>query len=880
MSGNHPARAQQTHVVGGKPPAPYSKKNHRMMPPWYRGHMPAETVTIAEALKTNGYTTGHSGKWHMAIKHNAFPQPKDQGFDWTRSDHGTTKRMRPHRLSGFATDKPDDPYRLDENGFATHQLSVDALTFVEEHKDKPFFLYYATKLVHAPIHTRSERLLNKYCEKLGVERPGNPQEWKGEGQTNPFYCAMVEELDYYVGQMFDYLETTEDPRWPGHKLIENTYVIFTSDNGGMERMPGDNITDNYPLDRGKISAMEGGTRVPLIIAGPGIEPGVQSDVMINGLDFYPTILSWTATEKPAGKQFDGCDISKLLKKDPTNPKLVKQDNGSVRDTMLWHFPNSLALESTIRVGDYKLVRNYDHVDNPKIVELELYRLYETKAGKQVRSDIEEAKNLADAMPQKAQEMNTKLAQALTEMKASYPHYNPQFKSAFANKEKAPSVLSMEQNGDAVELVYEENGAKVAQAQLIYTVNGGEKGFHEEWFYAPATVVPGNKVSATLPAGTTHYVVNLIDENNFLVSYPDVEKATRTSNPSATAQAVSGQPPKRPKQGLLKIYYIRHAEGGHNVKADWEYRRIPQDQWPAYVGNANMFTPKGLTQQAAVSKKLKPLNIDFVAVSSAWRCRNTVLPFLIETNMKAEIWPELHEMRADVSILSDDLPVPAEPILGAGHAVELPAAEALRISIRKGGENKFKVPRPGNTPEAARRSNAAARVVVQRVLDMIQNRFGRTNQTILLSGHGSAGKALLRMLTKNRLDGFPGISNTGIWMAEEQANGEFKLMMFNGFPVEDGKPSAALKHASMDTNGDGRVTRAEYVSPRASGFRGKDGNKDGVLSLSEYTHSSFKGADSNKDDQLTPKEFASIFEQQFDRSFDKNNDGLLTIDELQ
>ena len=69
---------------------------------------------------------------------------------------------------------------------------------------------------------------------------------------------MVEELDHYVGKLFDYLETTEDPRWPGHMLSENTYVFFTSDNGGMERHPGEIITDNFPLDRGKISAMEGG----------------------------------------------------------------------------------------------------------------------------------------------------------------------------------------------------------------------------------------------------------------------------------------------------------------------------------------------------------------------------------------------------------------------------------------------------------------------------------------------------------------------------------------------------------------------------------------------------------------------------------------------
>jgi uncharacterized sulfatase len=535
MSGVHPARAQKTHVVGGAPPAPYHKTLHRMMPPWYIGRMPVETYTLAEALRDNGYTTGHCGKWHMAIDHNAYPQPEDQGFDWTRHNLGTTARMKPHRLTGFATDQDTDPYRLDENGFCSHQNSEDALTFVRENKDKAFFLYYCTWLVHTPIHTRSEQLLNKYVKKLGVELPDNPQEWHGEGQTNPFYCAMVEELDYYVGKLFDYLDRTEDPRWPGHMLSENTYIIFTSDNGGMEQHPGEIITDNYPLDRGKISAKEGGTRVPLIITGPGIGAGQQSDVMINGLDFYPTILSWTGTERPEGKTFDGCDISTLLDKNPADPSLVREDDGSVRDTMVWHFPNSVALESTIRIGDYKLIRNYDHVNNAHAPELELYRLYETRTEKQVRCDIEESKNLAEAMPEKAQSMDRKLAEILGGMKASYPYYNPWFEHPLPGKEKVPTILSHRQTGPTVEVAYQEHGAKVVRANLLYTLNGGDRA--EEWFRMPAELMSGMKVSALLPEGSTHYVINLIDENNFLVSYPDVDKATRANPASAKALTV-------------------------------------------------------------------------------------------------------------------------------------------------------------------------------------------------------------------------------------------------------------------------------------------------------------------------------------------------------
>jgi len=517
MSGNHPARAQKTHVVGGAPPAPYNASSFRMMPPWYSGRMPANEMTLARALQENGYATGHCGKWHMAIDHHSFPQPKDQGFAWSRNSLGTTARMRPHRLTGFATEAVGDPFRIDENGYPYHQNSEDALTFVKEFKGEPFFLYYATWLVHTPIHSRSQELLDKYVKKLGVELPENPAEWKGEGQTNPFYCAMVEELDYHVGRLVKYLRDTEDPRWPGHSLIENTYIIFTSDNGGMERMPVEIITDNYPLDRGKISAMEGGTRVPLIITGPGIGADVQSDVVVNGLDFYPTILSLIGTESPEGKHFDGADLSNLLLEDPTDSKLVHEANGEVRDTMVWHFPHSVALESTIRMGDYKLIRNYDHVDNRHSEEFELYRLYNSESGSSIRVDIEESQNLATEMPEKAKEMNQRLSEILSEMKASYPYYNPQFQGQFKGKDDVPTIHSHEQVGESVVFTYDTHGAEVLRANLIYTLNGGRES--EEWYRAPAELLANNKVSAMLPSGTTHYFINLIDSNNFLVSYP-------------------------------------------------------------------------------------------------------------------------------------------------------------------------------------------------------------------------------------------------------------------------------------------------------------------------------------------------------------------------
>lgn len=525
LSGHHPARAQMTHVSGGRPPHPHHPTAWTMMSPWYSARMPSSTVTLPEVLKERGYATGHSGKWHIAKNHHGFPQPGDQGFDFTRHSRGVQVTMKPDRLSDFATDSPSDPFRLDANGFPFDQTHHDAMTFVKDNRDKPFFLYYATWLVHTPIVMRSESLLRKYEKKLGIQiTDKHRQGWQTKGQTNPFYCAMVEQLDYNIGQLITYLEATEDPRWAGHPLIENTYIIFTSDNGGMEGSRNEIITDNAPLDKGKISLMEGGTRVPLLISGPNIPTGIESDVMVNGLDFFPTILTLANATPPRGKQLDGLDLVPLLTTNPKDPTVVKLKDGSVRDSMIWHFPNSAAQESSIRIGDFKLVRNYMHQP-----ALELYRLYDSRSSKTTRSDIEEKKNLVSSMPDKAARMNARLTQILTEMNASYPYYNP-LCPRLPKRKMTATVLShsqreVAQQGNAdqtisVEFKFQENGAKVIQANLMYTPNGGDR--FEEWFRLPAILGPNSTAVAKLPKGTTHFLINLIDENRFLISYPEID----------------------------------------------------------------------------------------------------------------------------------------------------------------------------------------------------------------------------------------------------------------------------------------------------------------------------------------------------------------------
>ena len=544
LTGQHPARIGMTSVSGGVAPPHFRRPTTGQTSPWNSGRMPLAATTLAEAMRAEGYATGHSGKWHLA------PEPEQHGFDTSCQNRGVQGGM-PNRLTGFATRAANDPFRLDENGFPFDIPQDAALKFLEAKKDQPFFLYYATWLVHGPISMKSEQLLQKYVKKLGVElKPEHRDTWRQGGQSNPFYCAMVEQLDYYMGQVFGYLEATDDPRWPGHKLIENTYIIFTSDNGGMENLPEHRFTENAPLANGKISSKEGGIRVPLVITGPGIPAGVQTDVMVNGLDFYPTILSLIGADKPQSAIFDGCDLATLLTGDATDPTLIREADGSVRDTMIWHFPQ-MENSTAIRVGDYKLRRSSGAGPRP----LELYRLYRTEGGKQVRADIEEAHNLAAEMPEKANELEALRAKLVAEVNGRYGYYNPDWPGELAEKETAPRILSHQQSGRNLTVVYENRGAKVVYADLFYTrVDGGGR---EEWLRADMALKGNNQAIVSLPEEASHYFVNLVDENSFLVVYPKIDAPTlqQQEKPfSAAALTVESlEPPPTVQRTLLDLF---------------------------------------------------------------------------------------------------------------------------------------------------------------------------------------------------------------------------------------------------------------------------------------------------------------------------------------
>lgn len=238
---------------------------------------------------------------------------------------------------------------------------------------------------------------------------------------------------------------------------------------------------------------------------------------------------------------------------------------------------------------------------------------------------------------------------------------------------------------------------------------------------------------------------------------------------------------------LKIYYLRHAEGGHNVVKEWA--KVPKAERPSYVGNANVFTPKGKDQVVAATEKLQKYHFDFIAVSSMWRTRHTILPYLKAADATGEIWPELHEFGGGSRILATNLPLPSGPVLNTGPRIELPPDEAPYFRLREEARNDFKLP-PAKGEGKGQEQEAAIRLVVQRAVDMIRQRFGGTDKSILLVGHGNSGRALLRLLTNNKLAEIPPMVNTGLWMVEEQPSGQFKLEMYNDTPCEKDGPVSA------------------------------------------------------------------------------------------
>ena len=374
--------------------------------PGYRGRLNDRCVTIAEVLRTAGYFTAISGKWHLG--EDAEYHPHARGFDEAIVSMGVHFDFD----TNPKTDYPKGQYLADF-------LTDHAVDFIKRHKEEPFFLYLPHFAVHSPHQAKAD-LIAHFKSKTPTG-----------GHHDPTYAAMISSVDESVGRIMALLDEL--------KIADNTVLIFSSDNGGcggydrpdglirdnpekkggkyQDKEDGESgsITDNAPLRSGKGSLYEGGTRDPFIIRWPGVtKPGATSDVPAIHVDLYPTLLEIAGARPPANYPLDGESLVPLFHDGSASLK---------RAAIYQHFPGYLGAGpgqwrttpvTTMISGDWKLMEFLEDK------HFELYNL---------RDDIGETKNLAATMPDRVKEMHAQMLVWRADIQASMPQPNTDPQSA-------------------------------------------------------------------------------------------------------------------------------------------------------------------------------------------------------------------------------------------------------------------------------------------------------------------------------------------------------------------------------------------------------------------------------------------------------------------
>ena len=382
MTGKYPARLHTTNFFGGN-------RRGSLMPPTYRQSLPTEEPTLAEAFQQSGRRTAFGGKWHLGGKGSL---PSDHGFDV---------------VMGLATKPAGGP--ADDPHFAT-MISTQAAAFIEETKDKPFFLYMPLHSPHVGLKTRPE-LIEKYKAKASALAYSGPREVAaGPGfkaravQDHAVYAGMIQEMDEAVGRVLKKLDDL--------KLADRTIVVFTSDNGGLSTAEG-SPTCNLPLRAGKGWNYEGGHRVPWIVRVPGrVAAGTECDAPVISQDLYPTLLELAGAPVPKDQAIDAVSLVPLLDRKGSLPERP----------LFWHYPHYSNQGGrpggAMRAGTFKLVEFFEDS------KVELYDL---------ATDPGEERDLAAAQPERAAEMTRRLHRWRESVGAQMPTPNPEPVDPFGPK---------------------------------------------------------------------------------------------------------------------------------------------------------------------------------------------------------------------------------------------------------------------------------------------------------------------------------------------------------------------------------------------------------------------------------------------------------------
>ena len=394
MTGKYPARVNITDWIPGDDP-----ESRQLLGPADNHQLALDEETIAEAMKRNGYKTFFAGKWHLGDT-GFFPE--DQGFDINMGGHHMGQPPGGYYSPYNNPKLPDGP----EGEYLTDRLTDESLQFLQSIKEEPFFLYLAFYTVHTPIQA-CEKHIDHFREKLNQLGPDNKPVLVNEhtgsttiNQVNAPYASMVHSMDENVGRILEYLDE--------NGLSENTYIIFTSDNGGLSTVWRDRSapTSVRPLRAGKGWCYEGGIRVPLIIAGPGISSG-SSNIPVISTDFYPTILDMAGFPLIPQQHVDGQSLFPL----------ITENTAPEREAIFWHFPHYHSSQWTpgaaIRKGDWKLIEFYHYG------KTELYNLAE---------DIGETTDLSSQFPEITAELKNLLRKMQEETGTLFPVVNPDFRN--------------------------------------------------------------------------------------------------------------------------------------------------------------------------------------------------------------------------------------------------------------------------------------------------------------------------------------------------------------------------------------------------------------------------------------------------------------------
>lgn len=397
LTGKTPARHGITSWIGDLSGEQWRERGrfNKMLPADYRHSMKETEYTLAEAFSDNGYSTFFVGKWHLGDD----VTPLDYGFDVN--------------IGGWAAGGPKggyfSPYKnpvlpdgpSGEN--LTMRLSEEVIGQIKQSKakdaDKPFFTFLSFYAVHAPIQTTQERW-DYYRQKAvsqGLSEEGFSQERilpVRNKQDNPIYAGLIEQLDLAVGNIIDYLEETS--------MLENTIIVFTSDNGGV--VSGDNFSTSLnPLRGGKGMQWEGGIRVPFLVWNPKMNTvSTIIEEPVISMDLYPTLLDMAGIANNPKQSADGKSLVPLM-----------SEGIALERALFWHFPHygnqGGEPSSIVRDGDWKLI--YYHEDG----RYELYNL---------TSDLGEQTDLASTNVAVRDELIKKLNSFLEDTQAVMPALDP------------------------------------------------------------------------------------------------------------------------------------------------------------------------------------------------------------------------------------------------------------------------------------------------------------------------------------------------------------------------------------------------------------------------------------------------------------------------